>query len=405
LRAQQRSWRDLGIFSGKPLFDEPLHVNKPNAINRERLISLIDPMLSRRWFSDGELVREFEREIARLAGAAHCVATCNGTLALQIVLRTLGLSGEAIVPSFTFVATAQALRWLNLTPVYCDVSPETHTIDPKQVESLITPRTQAIVGVHLWGQPCDIAALSEIADRHGLALVFDAAHGLGSTYRGRPIGGFGVAEVFSFHATKFVNTGEGGAITTNDERLAARLRSERRFGFDSEEGPLDAGTNGKMAEICAAVGLTYLECFDQLIAANQATHRKYQDGLAGIPGVSILALDEGDRNNHQYVVTEIDESRAGLSRDELMRVLQADNILAKRYFYPGCHRTIPGRHGEAGQLPVTEKLVGSVLVLPGGASISPDQVETVCETLRLAVENGDEIRQALGSQAACKAAQ
>ncbi|HVZ16465.1 MAG TPA: aminotransferase class I/II-fold pyridoxal phosphate-dependent enzyme, partial [Terriglobales bacterium] len=144
---QRGSWRDLAVFGGTPLFDEPLHVNKPNAIDRERLVELIDGMLARRWFSNGVLVREFEEKIAAMTGARHCIATCNGTIALQIAFRALGLSGEVIVPSFTFVATVQALRWLGITPVYCDVLPETHNLDPRQAERLITPRTSAIVGV------------------------------------------------------------------------------------------------------------------------------------------------------------------------------------------------------------------------------------------------------------------
>jgi dTDP-4-amino-4,6-dideoxygalactose transaminase len=393
------------MFGGTPLFDEPLHVNKPNAVDRDRLIELIDPMLARRWFSDGELVREFEHEIARLAQVRHCVATCNGTLALQIAFSTLGLTGEVIVPSFTFIATVRALRWLNLVPVYCDVSPDTHNIDYNQVERLITPRTTAVVGVHLWGQPCDIEPLREIADRHGLALVFDAAHALGSSYRGRPVGGFGDAEVFSFHATKFVNTGEGGAITTNDDILAGRLRAERRFGLEIDDGVVDAGTNGKMAEICAAVGLTYVERFDQLVVANEATYRQYESELADIPGISLLRPDKTEESNYQYVVTLIDETVAGISRDELLAVLQAENILAKRYFYPGCHRIIPGRNAEDGALPVTEDLVQKVLVLPGGASISRSEIKGVCETLRFAINQGGEIRDALGNRAACRAAE
>lgn len=401
---QRRTWKDLGICSKTPLFDEPLHVNKPNAVDRDRLISLIDPMLERRWFSDGELVREFEQEIARLAGVRHCVATCNGTLALQIAFRALGLSGEVIVPSFTFIATVQALRWLDITPVYCDVDPVTQNIDPDQVERLITPRTTAILGVHLWGHACDVARLQAIADRHGLALVFDAAHALGCSYQGRPVGGFGIAEVFSFHATKFVNTGEGGAITTNDDVFAGKLRAERRFGLENGDGVLDAGTNGKMAEICAAMGLTYLERFDELIAANESTHRHYESELTDIPGVLLLPAVRSEKSNYQYVVTMIDEYRAGISRDELMRVLHAENILAKRYFHPGCHRIVPGRNGDSGALPVTEKLVQTVLVLPGGASVRAEEVQGVCDTLRLAVRNAGEVRESMGFRAACKVA-
>ena len=194
----RNGWHDLAVFGGKARFDQPLHVNRPNAINRDRLVELIDGMLASRWYSDGKLVREFEERIAKVAGVRHCVATCNGTLALQMTFRSLAVAGEVIVPSFTYIATVQALRWLGITPVFCDVNPATHNIDPRHVERLITPRTRGILGAHLWGQPCEVDALRAIADRHRLALVFDAAHALGSTYGDRPVGSFGVAEVFSF---------------------------------------------------------------------------------------------------------------------------------------------------------------------------------------------------------------
>jgi len=395
-----RSWQDLAVFGGRPLFDEPLHVNKPNLASRDRLFERIDGMLARRWFSDGQLVREFEEHIGRLTGVRHCVATCNGTLALEIAIRALNLTGEVIVPSFTFAATVQALRWLNITPVFCDVDPETHTIDPGHVERLMAPRTSRIIAVHLWGQPCDIDALTAIAKRHRLALVFDSAHALGSSYRGRPIGGFGTAEVFSFHATKFVNTAEGGAITTDDDAVAARLRAARDFGFDADDRIVGVGTNGKMSEICAAMGLTYLESFDELIAANQATYAQYKADLADIKGISLLPLDTVEKCNYQYIVTVVDESITRISRDELLQVLQAENIFAKRYFYPGCHRmvpTAPGGEDASERLSVTEKLARTVLVLPGGASIDNREVQGVCETLRFAVKYGTQIRNAFAN--------
>ena len=397
IRMQQReNWRDLAVFGGSPLFREPLHVNKPNLASRNRLFELLDGMLTSRWFSDGPLVREFEDRVGHLAGVRHCVATCNGTMALEIAVRALGLSGEVIVPSFTFAATVQALRWLNITPVFCDVDPKTHNIDPSHVQRLITARTSAIIGVHLWGQPCDIDALASIAKRHRLALLFDAAHAFGSSCGVRPIGGFGRAEVFSFHATKFVNTAEGGAITTNDDAFAARLRAVRDFGFDSNDQIVDVGTNGKMSEVCAAMGLTYLEALNELIAANQVTYRHYKAELAAIRGISLFPLETAGKSNYQYIVTVVDESITQISRDEILRVLQAENILAKRYFHPGCHRMMPGDAVQS--LPVTENLVRTVLVLPGGASIDSHEVHGVCETLALAVKHGSLIRGALANR-------
>ena len=179
-------------------------------------------MLDNRWLTNnGPFVREFEGQVARLAGVKHCIATCNGTVALEIAIRAAGLSGEVIVPSFTFIATAHALQWQEITPVFADIDPQTHHLDPRCVEKMITPRTTGIVAVHLWGAPCDIESLSAIASKHGLKLLFDAAHAFGSSYKGRAIGSFGQGEVFSFHATKFINTLEGGRslLTTTNWQL------------------------------------------------------------------------------------------------------------------------------------------------------------------------------------------
>ena len=199
-----------------------------------------------------------------------------------------------------------------------------------------------------------------------------------------------------------MNTAEGGAITTNDDALASALRAERRFGFDQNDQNVDLGTNGKMSEICAAMGLTSLESFEELVAANRATYEQYQVELAEIPGISLLPLGDGKRN-YQYIVAVVDEAKSGISRDDLLQVLQAEGILAKRYFHPGCHTLVRGDSIDvSSQLPVTEKLVRTVLVLPGGASIESHEVKGVCETVKIAVEHGTQIRDALNDRFALK---
>src|SRR5690349_4944149 len=202
---------DLAIFGAPPVFEEPLHVGRPNIGDRERLLARINDMLDRRWLTNnGPFVQELEEKIAAFLGVKHCIAMCNATVGLEIAIRATGMTGEVIVPSFTFIATAHALQWQEITPVFCDIDPRTHNIDPQQVEKLITPRTTGIIGVHVWGRACDVAALEAIAARRRLTLLFDAAHAFGCSYRGRMIGGFGDAEVLSFHATKFFNSFEGG---------------------------------------------------------------------------------------------------------------------------------------------------------------------------------------------------
>src|SRR5207302_10663010 len=192
---------ELALFGGAPAFTEKLHVGRPNIGDRDRLLARFNDMLDRRWLTnDGPFVQEFERKICEHVGVRHCVAMCNATIALEIAIRALELSGEVIVPSFTFIATAHALSWQEITPVFCDIDPRTHNLDPARVEQMITPRTSGIIGVHVWGRACDIDALAEVARRHKLKLLFDAAHAFGCSYKGRLLGAFGECEVYRFHA-------------------------------------------------------------------------------------------------------------------------------------------------------------------------------------------------------------
>ncbi|MDH7480532.1 MAG: aminotransferase class I/II-fold pyridoxal phosphate-dependent enzyme [Armatimonadota bacterium] len=389
----------LAIFSGVPAFSEKLHVGRPNIGNRERLLERIGEMLDRRWLTNhGPYVEEFEQKIAELTGARHCIAMCNATVALEIVIKALGLKGEVIVPAFTFIATAHALQWQEISPVFCDIDPLTHNINPNRVEDMITPRTTGIIGVHIWGRPCDIEALQSIADKHNLRLIFDAAHAFACSYNGTMIGNFGEAEVFSFHATKFLNTFEGGAVTTNNDELANKIRLMKNFGFAGYDNVIYIGTNGKMSEISAAMGLTSLESMEEVIAINKRNYLLYQRQLAGIPGVTMVTYDESEKCNYQYIVLEINEGQAGIDRDLLVRILHAENVIARRYFYPGCHRMEPYKSyfPHAGLvLPETEKLCRRVLLLPTGTAVGPKEIAKVCEIIQTAVINGGEIKERL----------
>jgi len=375
----------------RPAFSEPLHVGRPNIGNRERLMARINDMLDRRWFTNnGPFVQEFERELARYTEVRHAIAMTNATIAQEIAVRAAGIRGEVIIPSFTFVATAHALQWQEITPVFCDVAPGSHHIDPNRVEDMITPRTTAIIGVHVWGAPCAIEELQEIADRRGLHLMFDAAHAIGCSYKGHMIGGFAEAEFVSFHATKFLNSFEGGAVLTNDDALAERMRYMRNFGFGGVDRVDFVGTNGKMTEMAAAMGLTSLESIDEIIAANKRNYRAYHSGLHGLPGVQVYTYDEAERNNFQYIIVEVDEAEAGISRDALVEALHAENVLARRYFYPGVHRMEPYRsyYPHAGLLlPETEALTQRVLSLPTGTAVSTTDVAAVCDIIRAALPN------------------
>lgn len=393
---------DLAILGGRVAFPGMLHVGRPNIGDRGAFSSRVEDILDRRWLTNrGRYVQDFEKSVAEYLGVRHCIAMCNGTVALEIAIRALGLAGEVIVPSFTFVATAHALQWQEITPVFCDVDPRTHTLDPKRVEQLITPRTTGIIGVHLWGCGCDVEALSEIATRRGLKLMFDAAHSFGCSYRGRMIGGFGDAEVFSFHATKCLNTLEGGAVTTNNDQLAEKVRLMQNFGFVNYDRTDYVGVNGKMNEVSAAMGLTNLEAMDSFVAANLRNHQRYRELLAGLPGLLVVEYDAADRNTHHYVVVEVDPELTGLSRDEIVRVLHAEGVLARRYFSPGCHRMEPYRSffPHAGLLlPVTERLADRVLCLPTGTAVSLEDITLICNLIRLALENAPELRRLLAAR-------
>ena len=391
---QKLSLDELAIFGGTPLFREYLHVGRPNVCNQAELMAGIRDVLETRWLTNnGPRVQEFERRIAKISGVRHCVAMCNGTTALEIAVRAAKLTGEVIVPSFTFVATAHVLQWMGITPVFCDID-ESFCLAPERVEELITPRTTGIIGVHLWGHTCNVEALTAICSRHHLALLFDAAHAFGCSRDGVMVGGFGRAEVFSFHATKFVNTFEGGAVVTDDSEFADSCRAMRNFGFSGEDEVSALGINGKMNEIEAVMGLVSLDHIEEIIATNRNNYLEYRRGLDGIPGVTLIEYEENNRNNYQYVVIEIGED-ARVGREMLHTLLQTEGILVRRYFYPGCHRMEPYRSlypGTEHRLPRTEHACASMLCLPTGMAIGLDQIRTICAFLRFVVENGTEIQ-------------
>lgn len=388
--------RTLAILGGEPAFRSAVHVGRPNMGDRRRFEAYVDSIYDSRWLTNhGPLVRQFEKELSGLLGCKHCIAVCNATIALEIAIRALGLRGQVILPAFTFIATAHSLQWQGVTPVFCDIDASTHALDPAAVEALITPQTTGIIGVHLWGRPCDIEGLQAIADARHLKLLFDAAHAFTCSHRGTMIGNFGDAEVFSFHATKFLNTFEGGVIATNHDDLAADIRLMVHFGFADYDRVVSIGTNGKMSEISAAMGLTNLESLDAFIGCNYRNYRRYQAELANIPGISLRSYNENEKSNFQYIVVEVNPELVGMHRDTLVQVLTAENVLARRYFWPGCHRMEPYRSqwpGTVPSLPVTEHIAERVLVLPSGTSVSESDISTICDIIRTAVAEAGTIR-------------
>jgi dTDP-4-amino-4,6-dideoxygalactose transaminase len=383
-----RTSADLAINGAAPAFDELLHVGRPNIGDKQAFLAYVDQIFERRWLSnDGPLLQEFEARVAAHLGVRHCVAMCNGTIALEIAIRATGMEGEVIVPSYTFVATAHALQWQGITPVFADVDPATHALDPEAVRSMITPRTTGIIGVHLWGRAAPVEALQALADEYDLRLLYDSAHAFSCSHGGRMIGNFGDCEVLSFHATKFFNSFEGGAVVTNDDELANRMRLMRNFGFSGLDQVSHPGTNGKMIEIAAAMGLVNLDAIDRVIGANRANHDAYRAAMAGIPGVKLIEYDPDERNNYQYVIAEVAPECAA-TRDAIVDALRAEHIMARRYFWPGCHRMEPYRSlfPHAGLvLPATERVAASVMVLPTGETMDAERIATVAQVIRTVV--------------------
>lgn len=382
--------QDLAINGALPAFNEQLHVGRPNIGSREVFQKYVDDIFERRWLSNnGPLVQEFEQRVAAHHNVKHCVSMCNGTVALEIAIRALGLEGEVIVPSYTFIATAHALSWQAITPVFADIDLVTHNLDPAAVRRMITPRTTGIIGVHLWGRGAPVGELQAIADEHGLKLMFDAAHAFGCSYNGKMIGNFGACEVLSFHATKFFNTFEGGAVITNDDELAETMRLMRNFGFVAMDKVVHPGTNGKMIEVAAAMGLVNLDVIDSVIAANRRNHQTYRQALSGLPGISLLGFDEAERNNYQYVVMEVGED-CPVCRDRIIEALHAENIRARKYFWPGCHNMQPYRdlYPHAGLLlHNTQRVADRVVVLPTGTTMDSEMVNAVGAVIRVLLED------------------
>jgi len=389
----------LAIFGGTPAFTQKLHVGCPNIGNREIFLRYVGDILdSRSLTNNGCLVRKLEKKIANIIGAKHCIVMCNGTTALEIAGRALELKNEVIMPSFTFIATAHSLQWQGITPVFCDIDPITHNIDTKKIEALITPRTTGILGVHIWGRPCDVESLTQIAKKYQLKLFFDAAHAFGCSYNGRMIGNFGDAEVLSFHATKIFNTFEGGAVITNNDDLAKKIRLMKNFGFRDYDEIEHLGINGKMSEVHAAMGLAGLETLCDFVAINKHNYEKYRQELKKIPGISLIDYNETEKCNYHYIVAEIDETATHIGRDHLLNILWAENILVRRYFYPGCHKQEPYRFSSSQsgiELPETERLSSRVLVFPTGTAITTDDINTICQILKLAIQRGPELSKRL----------
>jgi dTDP-4-amino-4,6-dideoxygalactose transaminase len=305
----------------------------------------------------------------------------NGTVALITAIRALGLSGEVLTTPFTFPATPHALSWSGLTPVFCDVDPATLNVSPAAVERAITARTSAILAVHVYGTPCDVDALEAIARRRGLRIIYDAAHAFGVRVRGRAIGTFGDASMFSFHATKLFHTAEGGALACADPTLKAKIEDLRNFGIHGPDAVDGIGLNGKMTELQAALGLCVLERIAGELAARRRLLRRYRARFESIDGIQWLSTDD-EQSSCQYAVMRVDARRFGCSRDVLHEGLRAFNVFTRKYFFPlcseyDCYRDHPS--ASAVNVPVATRAAREVLCLPLYGGLTDEDVDRICD--------------------------
>lgn len=388
----------LSAFGGPPIFMKPLHVGQPVLINQDSILADMESVMrSGQLTNNGPRLQEFESAIAHVCHARHAIATCNATVAIQIAARALKLTGEVIVPAFTFIATAHALEWIGLDPVFADVNPQTHTLDLKSAEACLTSRTSAILPVHLWGHVCHTQQLEQLCRSRGLRLLYDSSHAFGCKQNEIPVGNFGDVEVFSFHATKFVHAFEGGAIVTNDDAVADRCRRLRAFGISGLTEISDVGTNGKMQELSAVAGLHSIATMSGRVAANRANRMVYACHCQSLNGLSLLSIPEGNESNGQYLVLTVDEQQFGLNRDQIVSLLRAEGVFARSYFSPGCHQAEPYRSAAPGRhvrvpLDVTETLAKTVLQLPTGPAVAPADAHKVGLLLRMLHQHAAEIR-------------
>jgi dTDP-4-amino-4,6-dideoxygalactose transaminase len=378
------------IGAGRPAFRKLLPIVDPEGVPGEEFLEEVRGILASKQLTNGVYVRKFEEAAAEYLGVAHCVAVSSCTAGLLLVLKALDLRGEVILPSFTFHATAHAVVWNGLRPVFADCDAKTFCVAPQAVRSQVSGRTAAILAVHLFGNPAAVKELEEIASELQIPLVFDAAHAFGSRSHGKPVGGFGTAEVFSFSPTKLVVAGEGGLVATRDAGLAERLRAARNYGDAGNYDPEILGVNARMSEINAAMALHGLVGLDARIERRNEIRLRYERKLRDVAGIRFQEVSEGGRSTFKDFSVVVDEKEFGHSRDWLLELLHRENIGARKYFSPPVHRQkLYSGMWDGRALPVTDLVSDGVVSLPIYSSLTNESVDKVCEVIRRAQALGN----------------
>ena len=361
--------------------NKQITVTSPLLPPLEEFTPYLEDIWKRKWLTNnGHYHQELEAALCDYLKVPFISLFTNGTLPLIVALQALRITGEVITTPYSFVATTHALWWNGIKPVFVDIDPNTCNIDPNKIEAAITPRTTAIMPVHVYGKPCDTIRIQEIADKYGLKVIYDAAHAFGVEVNGDPILKFGDMSTLSFHATKVYNTIEGGALICHDAKTKQRVDYLKNFGFAGETTVVAPGINGKMDEIRSAYGLLALKHVNAAIEARHQVAIKYRDTLKDISGISYKEDMPGVKHNYSYFPIFIDAEQYGMTRDELYFKMKEKNVLGRRYFYPlisnfSTYRGLDSARTE--NLPVATKLADSVICLPMHHELSDKDVERI----------------------------
>jgi dTDP-4-amino-4,6-dideoxygalactose transaminase len=367
--------------------NDKIYVTKPSLPPLDEFMPYLEKIWSNHVLTNGgEFHQKLESALCEYLGVKHISLFCNGTIALLTALQALNIKGEVITTPFSFVATAHSIMWNGMKPVFVDIEPEYFNIDPDKIESAITDRTTAIMPVHVYGNPCDTDAIKRIADKHGLKVIYDAAHAFGVKKNSDSILNCGDLSVLSFHATKTYNTLEGGAIVCHDAEMKDHIDKLKNFGFAGETKVIKTGINGKMNEVQSAFGLLYLKYVDEYIAQRRRVTELYRELLSDAKGIRVLRDMEGVAHNYSYFPIFINAEEFGSSRDDVYDELKSRDIYCRRYFYP-LITEFPMYHQEkcsyAGRFPVAERIASQVLCLPIYPDLTNETIELVCNRLKI----------------------
>jgi dTDP-4-amino-4,6-dideoxygalactose transaminase len=384
------------VLGGTPAFEQLLPMVRPVLPSYGEMEDGIRHILNSGMVTRGRYLSAFEGAVAEHLGVRHAIAVSSCTSGLMLAYKSLGLSGEVVVPSFTFMATVSALAWCGLKPVFADVDPRTTNLDLASAEAAITPETTALVAVHNFGNPADINGLEDLARQRGLKLVFDAAHGFGALFNGIPVGGQGDVQVFSLSPTKLLISGEGGLVATNDDDLAKRIRIGREYGNDGSYDSAFPGLNARMPELSALLGLHSLKNLENAAESRNRIAASFREGLGSLPGLGFQEVRPEDRHSYREFSVVVEAEAFGMSRDQLARALKAENIDSRKYYDPPVHcHTAYRQYYNGGLLPSTDLLAANSLSLPMWSKMDQDITSGIIGAFRRIHENAPAVREAL----------